>query len=440
MAKSSEVDSAAKRARLAPAKNPYWIGIAGGRGGVSLGYRKPKRGPGAWAVKLVLDGNRKEARLAQAADEGALAEALSYPAAVTAAMAWARQEVETAEHSHGLEGSKADVPLTVAVAMDEYVIAHEARKATPRNYMRGTLKRHVLLDDTFASIPLTKLTAEAILAWRRRLAPNLSKRSVNWILTVVRAALNHAANTHRRKLPAALSSEIKVGTKAIPGDTNARKQILPDADIRRLVESAFLVDKTGDFGRLILTMAATGARFSQVARIRVGDVQSARSRIMVPPARKGRESKPPSPIAVPVGGDVIERLQPALVGRGSQEPLLLYWHHAKKKGSVDWLPVERRPWPEATTARRHWIAAGEHAELPAGTVMLCLRHSSIVRALSVGLPVRLVAALHDTSVEMIEQHYSAYIVDATEELARRAITPLAPIEATPLRSVAEVAA
>ncbi len=72
--------------------------------------------------------------------------------------------------------------------------------------------------------------------------------------------------------------------------------------------------------------------------------------------------------------------------------------------------------------------------------MLCLRHSSIVRALSAGVPVRLVAALHDTSVQMIEDHYSAYIVEATEEIARRAVTPLAPSTVAALRSVDEVAA
>ncbi|MGU3358892.1 tyrosine-type recombinase/integrase [Methylobacterium sp. M6A4_1b] len=438
MAKGSDLDSTAKRSRLAPAKNPYWIGIAGGRGGVSLGYRRPKSGPGTWTVKLVLDGNRREARLAQAADAGAAPDALSYPAAVTAAMAWARQQLELQERQQA--GAEPEQPLTVAKAMDAYADAHEARKATPRNYMRGTLKKHVHADAAFATIPMSKLTAEAILAWRRRLAPNLSKRSVNWILTVTRAGLNHALSTNRRSLPATLAAEIKVGTKALPGDTNARKQVLPDADVRRLVDAAFAVDETGDFGRLILVMAATGARFSQVARIRVGDVQAARSRIMVPPARKGQEAKAPAPIAVPVGEDVIARLQPALAGRRGHEPLLLHWHHAKKKGSVAWVPVERQTWPEATTARRHWILARAEAGLPDTTVMLCLRHSSIVRGLSAGLPVRLVAALHDTSVEMIEQHYSAYIVDATEELARRAITPLAPVEVIPLRVVGEVEA
>ena len=55
-----------------------------------------------------------------------------------------------------------------------------------------------------------------------------------------------------------------------------------------------------------------------------------------------------------------------------------------------------------------------------------MRHSSIVRGLRAGLPVRLVAAVHDTSAAMIEKHYGAFIVDATEDLLRRAVLPLAP--------------
>jgi hypothetical protein len=45
-----------------------------------------------------------------------------------------------------------------------------------------------------------------------------------------------------------------------------------------------------------------------------------------------------------------------------------------------------------------------------------LRHSSIVRGLRANLPIRLVAALHDTSVVMIERHYGRYIADGLEEL------------------------
>ncbi len=67
-----------------------------------------------------------------------------------------------------------------------------------------------------------------------------------------------------------------------------------------------------------------------------------------------------------------------------------------------------------------WAATIETSQLPPDTVMYAFRHSSIVRGLQAGLPARLVAALHDTSTAMIEEHYSAYIVDASEELSRRA--------------------
>jgi hypothetical protein len=53
-----------------------------------------------------------------------------------------------------------------------------------------------------------------------------------------------------------------------------------------------------------------------------------------------------------------------------------------------------------------------------------LRHSSIVRGIAAGLPIRLVAAMHDTSVAMIEKHYSRWIADGLEELGAEAIVPL----------------
>ena len=43
--------------------------------------------------------------------------------------------------------------------------------------------------------------------------------------------------------------------------------------------------------------------------------------------------------------------------------------------------------------------------------MYCLRHSSIVRMLLRNVPIRLVASLHNTSVAMIEKHYSKYITE-----------------------------
>ena len=82
---------------------------------------------------------------------------------------------------------------------------------------------------------------------------------------------------------------------------------------------------------------------------------------------------------------------------------------------------------------RPWAAIIARAGLAAGTIPYALRHSSIVRGLRAGLPVRLVAALHDTSSAMIEKHYAAYIVDAMDELAARAVVPLTTAPATVTR-------
>jgi hypothetical protein len=47
-----------------------------------------------------------------------------------------------------------------------------------------------------------------------------------------------------------------------------------------------------------------------------------------------------------------------------------------------------------------------------------------VRAIRINLPIRLVAALHDTSVTMIERHYGRWITEGLEELAAQAIIPI----------------
>ena len=56
--------------------------------------------------------------------------------------------------------------------------------------------------------------------------------------------------------------------------------------------------------------------------------------------------------------------------------------------------------------------------------MYALRHSSIVRALLANVPIRLVSAMHDTSVVMIERTYSAYIADFADAISRPALLDL----------------
>ena len=77
-----------------------------------------------------------------------------------------------------------------------------------------------------------------------------------------------------------LPAIIKHGLKAMNGHgeeaaPSARdNQILTDAQIGKLIRAARDIDAAqkwdGDLYRLVVVLAATGARFSQVARMRVG--------------------------------------------------------------------------------------------------------------------------------------------------------------------------
>jgi hypothetical protein len=53
--------------------------------------------------------------------------------------------------------------------------------------------------------------------------------------------------------------------------------------------------------------------------------------------------------------------------------------------------------------------------------MYALRHSSIVRMLLQNVPIRLIASLHNTSVNMIERTYSKHITEHSDDISRRAL-------------------
>src|ERR1700732_3015741 len=85
--------------------------------------------------------------------------------------------------------------------------------------------------------------------------------SVTRLITILKAALNLAAARGER-----LSTRPwEIGLAALPEATTARNVVLPESTIRLLVHAA---RKHGsEFGLLVETLALTGARVSQLARI-----------------------------------------------------------------------------------------------------------------------------------------------------------------------------
>jgi hypothetical protein len=119
-----------------------------------------------------------------------------------------------------------------------------------------------------------------------------------------------------------------------------------------------------------------------------------------------------------VSPNVIERLASAIEGRASDEVLLERWRVRQVK-ATEWVRVGRGPWNAASEMTRKWQTVRERVDLSSDIVPYALRHSSIVRGLTHDLPIRLVAALHDTSVAMIERYYSRWITDISRISLRR---------------------
>jgi integrase len=135
----------------------------------------------------------------------------------------------------------------------------------------------------------------------------------------------------------------------------------------------------------------------------------------MPTSYKGRSEKEKQQVPVPITAALAAVLMELKGDRPNDAPLLL-----KSDGSR-WLEINKS---------EHWNLFRTLAERvgldPDLITSYALRHSSICRALINGVPVSIVAKLHDTSSREIEAHYAAYILDvAGDVLSRKGLLPLA---------------
>ena len=263
------------------------------------------------------------------------------------------------------------------------------RGGDPWNVRR--VRRH--MTDALSRKPVAALTGADLRRWRDGI--DLAPATINRTCRALKAALNliadqDAAITSRRAWETGLAS--------LPDAEEARNVILTDGQVRQLVAQAYKHSR--EFGLLVETAAVTGARVSQLARLEVQDLQDGPTpRLLIPASRKGRGRRAVLRRPVPI--------TPALAGKLA----------AKGTGELLRKP-SGAPWAHADHGKLFKRAAG-CCGLEA--TMYALRHSSIVRQLLAGVPVRVVAVNHDTSVVMIERNYSRHIGDHADALARAAL-------------------
>ena len=385
------------RSRLAPRGKPYAVRLIPG---VWLGYRAAQSGTGAW-ITIAADGKggRWQKVIGHADDKQASdgTAVLDYEQAALRARALARGDANAA----------ADRPATIGEALASYETDLSGRSRNPYN---ARLVAHHLPQHLVAQ-PLSQATSKQLRDWRDALIKGgMLPATVNRVLKPAHAAFNLAAKLDPRV--AANAQAWTVGLEALRNTVKAREAVLTDAQVQRVVAAAY--DVSPAFGLYVQVHAEVGARWSQLARLVVGDLE--RNRLMVPASHKGRGERKTDRTPVPLTAGLLARLKAAAAGRPASAPLLT------RANGTAWRP-------EIADHRDPFERAARAAKLPAGMTLYSLRHSSIARALLRGLPVKIVADWHDTSVGQIEAHYGRFIKHHYDELVRGALldtTPTSP--------------
>jgi integrase len=390
-ARAAKLETRAARLKLPVAKKPVFakIGLR-----VGLGYRRNQTA-GTWVLRVAdgRGGNWTKA-IANADDfeEADGNNTLDF---------WQAQDRARVIARVGRDGDGDNGrPVTVKRALDRY----EADLKTRSGDIANVDRVRVHLSETLASKRVALLTARDLRHWRDGLAKRLAPATVNRTAGALKAALNLVADHDERIVS---RQPWDMGLATIPDAEESRNVILSESAIHAIIAEAN--QESAEFGLLVEVAAVTGARVSQLARLEVQDVQSDRAdpRLMMPSSRKGRGQKKITRRPVPIPTALATRLWSATADKTASAALLL-----KPSGAV-WKRSDH-----SRLFRRTAIRAGLD---PSEVTIYALRHSAIVRQILAGVPIRVVAVNHDTSIAMLERTYSRYIGDHSDALARRAL-------------------
>ncbi len=275
----------AARERLAARHQPYWRGM---EAGAALGYRKGTTA-GVWLVRIAdssAGGGYRQASLGRADDtlKADGVEILDYRKAEANARDWiARHHRVAAGMEPGTDIVPA-APYTVADAIADYLADYEARGGKALRTTRQVAETHIL--PTLGKTAVGWLTRDKLKTWHRAVAAaparlrakagevrhrdtegdsDASRRrrsSANRVLTVLKAALNHARAEGKATCPSDAWADVKPFREA----DKAKVRYLLDDEITRLVNAC-----PPDFRAMVTAALMTGCRYGELCIMKAGD-------------------------------------------------------------------------------------------------------------------------------------------------------------------------
>jgi len=418
----------AARDRLTSRKEPYWRGI---EGGIALGYRRGTQG-GAWLARVLDAGRYREERLGRADDilpaDGA--DVLDFRQAQAKAVAWAARARRIAA---GLEAAPDKGPAkhyTVGEAVADYLADMQLRGARSHSTTRTAAHAHIL--PALGTLPVARLTRDKVRAWHRALsaapartrakpdpassdapadpdAPRRRQATANRILTILKAALNHAREEGRYVGP----DDAWRLVKAFRGADAPKVRYLSDDECVRLANVC-----PTDFRALVTAALLTGCRYGELCAMKPGDLDLQAGSVNVPRSKSG---KPRHVVLTDEGRAFFARM-----ALGKAGDALLFQRNAIDKQATRTAPAERRraAWGKSDQFRA-MADACKAARIAPAVSFHVLRHTYASRLAARAVPMPVIAAqLGHADTRMTERHYAHLAPSYVADTVRAAFTSL----------------
>ena len=281
------IQERAARLRLKARKHPYWRSISEGR---HIGYYRGKRG-GSWIARCRMSGTTEYVTKPLGNSDDELqsdgAAILNWKEALAKAMDWFDMVAG---------GGRGAARYTVSNALDDYLAMHTGKS---KEKTRHTIERHIR--PALGTRLVCDLTTAELRKFQTDLANRRSvyrsnregvaqqrpddgdivrrgKANANRIFTPLKAALNRAFNDGRVPDDTAWRR-----VKPFPKVSVARIRYFTAAEVEALLSSA-----EPWFRALIQAALFTGARWSELASMKVRDVDLQTGTILFPETKSGR--------------------------------------------------------------------------------------------------------------------------------------------------------
>lgn len=417
------ITTRAARDRLAQRHKPYWRAI---EGGVGIGYRKGARG-GVWLARIFdpAAGEYVQHALGRADDVATAdgATVLDYRQALAAAQAWTGRQRRVAAGLEAEPEPKDAKPYTVADAISAYLADYEARGGKSLKETRAAVNAHIL--PALGATPMHRLTRDAVKRWHRALAASAPRRrtrtepdapaapaasdpeavrrrksTANRVLSVLKAALNHA----RAEGAFAGSDDAWAAVKPFREADAPKVRYLLDDEAARLVNAC-----PADLRALVTGALLTGCRYGELAAMTVGDFDAQAGAVRIGRSKSG---KPRHVVLTDEGRQFFAQQTGGRPKASRAFERAIVVRQATRDREAE---VRRGPWGKSDQFRPLREACAAAGITPAVSFHV-LRHSYASRLVRNGAPIAVVAAqLGHADTRITERHYAhlapGYVAD-----------------------------